>query len=303
MRVFARALSFTAGALLVLHTSAAMADNRILSERQSDSWYAIHGGTTLGLGLATVGAFTLWPKPTGPKMTAAPAFERFVEHHHSKMSAHVSDATIAAAVLGPYLTQALDSRAYEWTNTSLIYTETLAASQLLNVSVKQTVLRARPYTHGESEAARKHEKEKGADSYYSFYSGHAAMAFTGATAGSYLFAATHEDTALRATHWGASMMLAGFTAHARVRAGKHYLTDVGVGAFLGVAMGLGVPLLHQVNAPVAPIEVLSASGGIVGGTLLAWLLPSGVRDKISCLGPSFTPVAGGGLLSLHGSLF
>jgi undecaprenyl-diphosphatase len=78
----------------------------------------------------------------------------------------------------------------------------------------------------------------------SFFSGHTSLAFSMATAYSYLFARRHPDSPLVVPVWLGAHLLAGTTAVLRVEAGQHFWTDVLAGAAVGSAIGYLVPWLH-----------------------------------------------------------
>ncbi|MCA9661486.1 MAG: phosphatase PAP2 family protein, partial [Myxococcales bacterium] len=112
---------------------------------------------------------------------------------------------------------------------------------LTNV-VKFAVLRPRPYTYGLDGSDR--DPTEG-DAQLSFYSGHTSTAFAMATAYSYLFQARHPTSKWRAPVWILSYGLASTTGVMRVVAGKHFWSDVIVGAVAGSAIGLAIPAIHR----------------------------------------------------------
>jgi hypothetical protein len=63
------------------------------------------------------------------------------------------------------------------------------------------------------------------------------------------------------------------TAHLRVRAGKHFYSDVVVGALVGTAVGIGIPWLHGSRYSPSVGELGAGGAGLVLGTLLPLLLP------------------------------
>ena len=59
-----------------------------------------------------------------------------------------------------------------------------------------------------------------------------------------LFARRHPASGWRWAVWAGALALAGATAALRVAAGRHFFTDVVVGAAAGSAVGFGLPYLH-----------------------------------------------------------
>lgn len=267
---FSRRLLFCAAVLgCAMGTSSASAE-RDLSRHQGTEWlgqqYALLGGLTL----ANVSAMTLGKLPLSARTDVVYFADAGEEANLSPYASPLSDVSLLTAVLAPVGT--LSTRgATAWGNALLIYAESLEISLLANTLAKRTVLRARPYTHGPGGAER--AREAGADAYFSFYSGHSALSFTAATASSVLFSSLSQDGKLRSAHYAGSFALAAFTAQARVRAGRHYPTDVAVGSLLGIIVGLAVPAANEIALRLAPAEVAAAFGGAAVGFASALLLP------------------------------
>ncbi len=293
---------FLGGIFLRATPAAAQSAARDLSVAQPQSWYGTHVGIIAGLGLASVALFMPSRDYVHPRIVNMPQFEREVGNNFSPFSADVSDVTLYVSLGAPAVTMGAVSRGHSWGNSLIIYGEANLAALVTSTFVKNLVRRARPYTHGVSPEARAEVRRKGDDAYFSFYSGHSSAAFTSATAGSYLFGAVAEQESLRATHWGVSLALASFTAHARVRAGRHYPTDVFVGAALGIGFGLGVPALQRVALTTSPLQAGAALGGMIVGASLALFLPHDVVRPLAAFNPRFEPTLGGAKLSFSGEL-
>jgi len=138
------------------------------------------------------------------------------------------------------------------------------------------VQRPRPYTYNSHEKIQRFTEKEGKDSCLSFFSGHSSLSFSAAVAGSYLFALSSRDNQARAVIWGVELALASATANLRVRAGKHFYSDVIVGALVGSAVGFAVPYLHEDSsnryAPTAE-EWGAMAGGLAFGILASQLIP------------------------------
>lgn len=112
---------------------------------------------------------------------------------------------------------------------------------------KNVIRRERPYGR-ECVADRSYDRScTGPDRFRSFYSGHAAYAFTGAS----LVCVHHAHLPLYgndiadAAACGGAMAIATSVAILRIVADKHYFSDVVVGALLGFVSGFVMPqLLH-----------------------------------------------------------
>jgi len=110
---------------------------------------------------------------------------------------------------------------------------------------KATVGRRRPYLYNTSLSVEERHSIGGDDAYFSFFSGHTAAAFTAATFLSKVITDIHGDSIWTKLLWGSSLTLAAMTGYARVKAGKHYPTDVIAAAAVGFAIGYLIPTLHK----------------------------------------------------------
>ena len=93
------------------------------------------------------------------------------------------------------------------------------------------------------EAAEKAEGE----AYGSFFSGHTSAAFTVAVFTGEWFSEVYPSSPYRGIVWAGSLSAAGFVGILRIAAGKHYPSDVIVGALVGTGISLSVIRLHRVK--------------------------------------------------------
>jgi hypothetical protein len=181
----------------------------------------------------------------------------------------------------------------------LLYTEAIAINTLVNGLVKYTVGRPRPYVYNADPRMKAYAERQGKDSHLSFFSGHASTTFTAAVAGSYLYGQAAADAKSRAAVWGFELALAGATADLRTRAGKHFYSDVIVGALVGTAIGFLVPRLHggPHYSPSAGEWVVIGAAPVVG-VVVAQLLPfkQDVVEPLGTVALPFIAPGGGGLM-------
>jgi len=149
----------------------------------------------------------------------------------------------------------------------LLILEATFSAQLLNQVTKFLVARARPYTIGADPALLASAKDP-LDHNLSFFSGHSTFAFA-------LAAAAGTVASLRGYRfawitWAVGMSLATTTAILRLAADKHWASDVIVGALVGSAVGVGVPLLFHGRQQAA-----AGSGASQGQALQLGISPMG----------------------------
>jgi membrane-associated phospholipid phosphatase len=187
----------------------------------------------------------------------------------SDSSAAVTVAVPAALQLGQGFKVATGERL-------LIYAETLSVTLGVGAVSKALVSRPRPYFYSSDPRVAQFSTREGKETHLSFYSGHAAVTFAAGVSGSLLFTQTSDDRAARATVWGIELFLAGLTSGLRVRAGRHFPTDVLVGILVGTGIGLADPYLHYARRGVRGLslaEAIAAGAAPVAGLATSALLP------------------------------
>jgi undecaprenyl-diphosphatase len=132
---------------------------------------------------------------------------------------------------------------------AIIYSETVALTMAMTNIVKIAVRRPRPMAYIEFEKHRAQGDDDfsnpSTDSALSFISGHASMtAAIGATA-TYLAFARSPGKLRPWLTLSLATALTAFVSIERVRAGKHFPTDVIAGAFAGAGIGVVIPHLHR----------------------------------------------------------
>jgi membrane-associated phospholipid phosphatase len=236
-------------------------------EQRSTGYYVGHSGAILAL-LGAAFAANTWFKPhkAGCDFSWFPG-DCSLRGNCSPLAARVSDVTLGVTVVDPVVASAVQGFDWRLVNRGVVYAETLAVNLAVNTIVKVSVARPRPYTHLPQCAA-----DQG-DPYVSFYSGHSSTAFSAALTGSYLFSESIPARGWRYTLWGSEFFLAAVTANLRLRAGKHYYSDVLLGAVVGMGFGIGTLLLHGANYRPEGGEYALAIGGVGLGTVVAQVLP------------------------------
>ncbi|MGA9520765.1 MAG: phosphatase PAP2 family protein [Myxococcaceae bacterium] len=187
----------------------------------------------------------------------------------AKLSDAIGFVALPASMVGlEALVAYQDGALSETPNDLLIIAEAAVLSAVVNQTIKFVAQRERPFVHALSSEQRLTTADPH-DNNLSFYSGHTSFTFAMATAaGTVAELRGYRNSWLV---WAVGMPLAGLTGYLRMAADKHYLSDVLVGAAVGSAFGVGVPLLlHPRNGrlntgPVTLRVVPSANGvGVVG---------------------------------------
>lgn len=171
-------------------------------------------------------------------------FDRGATYNWNTTAAHWSDAIMYGAMASPLLFLAGERSRKDFLTTSAISAEVFLLNTGVTYLTKALVKRKRPYVYNPN-APLEEKLEK--DSRHSFFSGHtstvASMSFSFAMMHSFYY----PNSKIKPLVWFAAAVLPMVTAILRVRAGKHYWTDVLVGYGAGLSIGVGVPLLHRLK--------------------------------------------------------
>lgn len=175
--------------------------------------------------------------------------DRWAAGNYSEQAAVLSDLIIVPGVALPMVLSAWDA----WRSQSgidqvftetVIYAEALALSSSLNLVVRSMRIHPRPLVYGSD--APESEKRKGEAS-GSFYSGHANGAFLAATYLAYTYPLRHPEFRHKELLWAGALGTAATVAGLRVAAGKHFPSDVVVGAAAGAFFGWAFPRMHLIG--------------------------------------------------------
>lgn len=179
--------------------------------------------------------------------------DRWAAGLYSPMASDISDVAVIPVVFALPMVDAFMALSGEakWGPVfadGLVLAEALAWSSGLNLTVRSLRWHPRPLMFSEDAPM---EKRTAPEVGGSFYSGHANAAFVGAAlCGVVLprrFPKMHPAWA-----WGGGLTAAAGVAALRVAAGKHYPTDVLVGAAAGTLFGLLFARLHEGHGKVTP---------------------------------------------------
>lgn len=211
-------------------------------------------GTAAGIGL------TAWSlarerrvAPLSPAQLAAlnrssiPAWDRPTSYHWQPRAARVSDWLLLGAVLAPYPLAALgqDSRR-DWPALALLSYQTLSLTYGLTSLTKTLSLRPRPFTYldasGNAELLHAQQER---DARMSFFSGHTSLSASMCFLSARVYHDYHPGSPARTWVWIGAATLPAVTGWLRVRAGKHFPSDVLSGYLIGAATGFFMPLLYR----------------------------------------------------------
>jgi membrane-associated phospholipid phosphatase len=148
---------------------------------------------------------------------------------------------------------------------AVIILESSMLTLVLNQTVKFIAGRERPFVHVLPED-QKPLTPHPTDNNLSFFSGHTSLAFSLVVSAGTV--ATLRGYKHRGWIWAVGLPMATSVGLLRMAADKHYLTDVALGAVVGSAFGVAVPLLlhGRVNERTDPVA-FRVSGGPRGAVI------------------------------------
>lgn len=180
-------------------------------------------------------------------------FDRYATRRSSDAWARATDVLVYSSIAGA-LAMGGFAGGSDWRGATMAF-EALGLTYLTTSLVKVRAGRTRPlaYNDGLPAEDRRRIVEDG-DVRASFFSGHSSMAFAAAVFASSYYQTRYPDNDAEARLlWIGSLTAASATAFGRVQAGKHFPTDVLVGAIVGAAIGWVIPRIHEqeVSGPAA----------------------------------------------------
>jgi membrane-associated phospholipid phosphatase len=173
-------------------------------------------------------------------------FDRWAAGSYSTGASLASDAIVVSLCALPAALSGLEAWQGKtpwntFTTDVVILGEAYTLSSALDIFVRSLRVHPRPFVYG-TEAPL---ADRGAgEASGSFYSGHASAAFLAATYLSCTYPLRHPEFKGGAWLWAGSLGAAATVASLRVAAGKHFPSDVVVGAAAGAFFGWAFPKLH-----------------------------------------------------------
>lgn len=234
--------------MLLLLAYAAAAAEPVVVDPAVD-WPLVIGAGAIGVAMQ-VGEDRL------PLSTALPAGEprgidRFAVLELREKPARWSDVLLAGTIAAGAGVSAVGGGAGTGDQRLLVWTEAVLIDATLTEVVKVAARRPRPYVYAGRTGAI------GDD--LSFFSGHTSLVAASAMAAARTWDLAHDESpAQRVVVYGVPVGLTAATASLRVAAGKHWPSDVLVGAAVGGTVGWLVPELHRESRVEAPAPASGA---------------------------------------------
>lgn len=177
------------------------------------------------------------------KPTDVNKFDRYAIYQHSKASAIASDVFQYTAMVSPALLFIDKDIRKDWKTVLPTWIETFAITSTLTMFAKELAQRKRPYVYSDYGNGSKYSKEAKS----SMWSGHTAITAASTYFIAMVYTDYHPHSRWLPLVWTGAAVFPALTGITRVKAGKHYWTDVIVGYAVGALTGTITPLLHRRN--------------------------------------------------------
>lgn len=153
-----------------------------------------------------------------------------------------SDILLKSSAALPFLLLADRPSRNEFGIVSVMLTETILINNGITGIFKGSFRRKRPYVYNANAPLLLKQNQ---NARYSFFSGHASNSAAYSFFAAKVFADNNPDSNLKPFVWGAAISIPAATSLFRVKAGKHFPTDVIVGYAVGATLGWLIPELHR----------------------------------------------------------
>ena len=202
--------------------------------------------TGIGLGLNGIGLLQSAGSHTRLVLPADPlsvnTFDRIATRNWDQGAHRASNVLLATATIGALSAAVVTRHGDRPLMPVAIMAESVLITNGLTNVVKELVSRPRPYVY--NTAAPDEFKDTEA-AYLSFWSGHAASSAAITFSCAALVQESNASRGLKTATWIAAAVVPAVMGALRVRAGRHYPTDVLVGYVVGAGIGVGIPYLHR----------------------------------------------------------
>ena len=171
-----------------------------------------------------------------------PGIDMFSTRHLSLQADEATDKLLLASFASPFFLL-LDRPGRDNFNDAalIVFQGAMINSGLINLT-KVLVRRPRPYNYN-ADAPLDTKLKK--SSRYSFFSGHSATTAYFAITTAKLYNDLYPNSNMRPYVWLGAALLPAAVSYGRMRAGRHFFTDVLVGTAVGTIIALVVPTLHR----------------------------------------------------------
>ena len=194
-------------------------------------------------------------------------FDRWAVHPYNHSIDELSYKPFFLAMPLPLIVFGIDKKMRkDFWKLTFLYGEAMTLTGVLYTSAVHFVNRHRPLVY---ESASPIGTRESSNSRNSFFAGHVALVGTSVFFIAQTYADYHPDSRYKWAFYSGAAAMTALTGYWRNLAGEHFPTDITLGAAVGVASGLLVPLLHRrIKMRQHPFSILPFTTHGTGLTML-----------------------------------
>ena len=155
---------------------------------------------------------------------------------------HASNYFLRASYALPLLFLAEKQARHDFPKIALLYAETMLLNSSMTLIVKSAVQRPRPFVYNQDASL---ESKQSLHARSSFFSGHTSNVAANTFFAARVFSDYYPDSKWKPVVWGIAATAPAITGYLRVKAGKHYPSDIVVGYVAGGLIGFFIPKFHK----------------------------------------------------------
>lgn len=186
------------------------------------------------------------------------SFDRRATRYLSSSAGKTSDYLKLVSYPLPFLFAFHNNSKKDLKKILILYGETLFLTAGVTGITKRLALRTRPYIYNENALL---ETKLENDAKYSFFSGHTSVTTANFVFAAKVFSDYFPKSKWKPIIWTGAILGSVSTGYFRVRAGRHFPTDVIAGVLVGGAFGYFVPHLHKIK-PVKNLSINPIGTGV-----------------------------------------
>ena len=168
--------------------------------------------------------------------------ERKTVHNWDLKSQKISDVLLYSSIFFPAILYSKSKIRSDRQSFTIIWFEAFGLNLGLTDLTKTLFGRERPYLYGNKATMK--EKLK-SDNQRSFFSGHTSVSAVSCFIMAKMFKDYYPKSNYTNYVWFLAGVVPAVTGYMRVKAGKHFYTDVIVGYFVGASIGILIPSIHR----------------------------------------------------------
>lgn len=201
------------------------------------------------------------------------SFDRDVIGNYSGKAKTWSDIVMLGSTVFPISAYVLIKDKQESKKVGLMFLETISITYGVTHVVKNLFPRNRPFTYDPDVDL---DVKQGIGARKSFFSGHTSYAAATSFFSASVISAYSNNNTIKGLAWTGAAIVPAVSGFLRMKAGKHFPTDVAAGYVFGAAVGYLIPKLHEMKNK-SEVKIYPFIGGESSGVYVS--IPLSISRK------------------------